>query len=288
VAIAPTFLKCEIEEHLGRIATDLWVPIARAQQEWEELQAHVYFYQPNPSNDRGVLVVDPDDLPYKNACEELAGTAVYSRDTDFIAMKVPVVTDCLDLTPRAHARAGSVAIGTTLGSSLTLVIGTESLAALYRLVKSILEGFRRLPGLAQIVIAGGVLAMFAHPKSRAKLLDIWWSFCATANAAKDPVLELTAEVANQFFSASATVTQTYKAIQSALPAHRKPSAIMLARTICLISREPLSLAEIERWMRNEGYSTRSRTFAFYLRRVMRASGQFVEVSPGYWTIHALT
>jgi len=287
VAVAPTFLKCEIEEHLPRIAVDTGVSVTKAREEWDEFQSHLHFYQPSSSSDPSAWVVDPDDLPYKDACEELGAAVVYSMDRDLSAMKVPVVSIRLDLTLRRHARAGSVAIGTTLGTGFTLLIGIEFVSALCRLIKRLVEGFRRLPGSVQLVIVTGVVAILIHPKSRAKLLDLWRSICTTVNAAKVPALGVAADVADQFFTARDTATQTYREIQAALPSRRKPSAIMLARTICAVSKEPLSLAEIERRMRNEGYSTRSANFSAYLRRVLCGSSQFVEVSPGLWTLQGL-
>ncbi len=98
------------------------------------------------------------------------------------------------------------------------------------------------------------------------------------------------EFADQFFSAVAQVDETRGQIESALPPRsaKKRSAIMHARAICLMSDEPLSIADIEWRMRIDGYVSRNANFAGYLRRVLRTSGQFVEPSPGMWRLLQVT
>jgi hypothetical protein len=90
----------------------------------------------------------------------------------------------------------------------------------------------------------------------------------------------------QFAAAQQIAMQTYAEVQSALPEPRRRSAIQRARSICLVSKEPLSTLEIERRMRKEGYSTRSKDFGRYLRRLLRGSEQFLEVGPGMWSLRA--
>jgi hypothetical protein len=51
-----------------------------------------------------------------------------------------------------------------------------------------------------------------------------------------------------------------------------------------MSKEPLSVAEIERRMRFDGYASRSENFAAYLQRLLRTSKQFIEASPGMWSL----
>jgi hypothetical protein len=46
-------------------------------------------------------------------------------------------------------------------------------------------------------------------------------------------------------------------------------AVVRARAICLVSKGPLSLQEIEARMRKEGYVSKSRSFRAYLRNVLK-------------------
>jgi hypothetical protein len=75
-------------------------------------------------------------------------------------------------------------------------------------------------------------------------------------------------------------------LQRLLPSHPKRSALVHARAICVVAKQPLALGEIERRIRAEGYVTHARDFGGYLRRVLRSSGQFVELSPGMWGLSA--
>jgi hypothetical protein len=92
VALAPTFLRSEIEDHLSDISADTGVQLADVRHHWQDFQAKLNFYEPQYLGGRGIKAIDPDDVPYQDACEELGANAVYSRDVDFRAMKGPVVT----------------------------------------------------------------------------------------------------------------------------------------------------------------------------------------------------
>jgi len=80
VALAPTFLKSKIEDHLPDISADTGVQLADVRRHWQDFQAKLNFCQPQYLEDRGIGAIDPDDVPYQNACEELGADAVYSRD----------------------------------------------------------------------------------------------------------------------------------------------------------------------------------------------------------------
>jgi hypothetical protein len=136
--------------------------------------------------------------------------AVYSRDADLGAMKAPVISLSLDLTLREHARSSSVVIGVTLGSGFTLMVSFESLRGVYRLIEKGVAGFRRLPAWAQLSIAACVLAIVAHPKSRAKLGGIWSRARTVANNITPDVLAGVGEIAMQFFTAQQSAMQTYQ------------------------------------------------------------------------------
>jgi hypothetical protein len=49
-------------------------------------------------------------------------------------------------------------------------------------------------------------------------------------------------------------------------------------------KNALSIEEIEILMRADGYETRSKDFPAYLRQLLRESKQFVEVTPGRWSM----
>ena len=284
VAFAPEFLKTEIEEHIEEIALETGATLTQATDEWRELQVLVHFYEPQTVGIFNPELVDVDDVPYRRAYEELAATAVYSRDPHLTQMNVPVISASIDLALRRHARSGSVCVQVTLGSTVSVAIGFGALMTLFEFVKSAVQVFRRLPIAVQVgtgTIAAGLLI---HPKSREKITDCFRALGQKAITLKAMLLPVLVGVADQFFTALAEASETRKQIESALPPTRKRSAIMHARAICLMSKEPLSVAEIERRMRNDGYVSRSAHFAAYLRRLLHESKQFVEASPGMWRL----
>ena len=184
-------------------------------------------------------------------------------------MNVPLVSGSPDLVLRTYARSSSVVINVTLGTSFVLFISFESLAGLYWLIEKAVTGFGRLPSWAQWTIALAAFALLAHPKSRQKLIDAWGWVWATVKGWGPGLVTVLGEVGEQYSAAQKTATRTYAEIQSALPKAGRRTAIQHARSICLLSNEPLSLPELEQRMRKEGYSTKARNFALYLRRVLQ-------------------
>jgi hypothetical protein len=285
VPFAPGFLKAEIEEHLEEIALDTGATLTQAMGEWQEVQALVHFYEPQAFDVPGLRVVDIDDLPYKRAYEELAAVAVYSRDHHLPQMNVPVVSVSLDPTLQRHARSSSVFVHVALGSTVSAAIGFGALKTLFELVMSAVRVFKRLPTGTQVALAGVAMGLLIHPKSRARSTDCFRLLCQKAIELKPTLLPVLGDFTHQFFAAMVESSETRRQIESALPPTRKRSAIMHARAICLMTKEPISVTEIERRMCNEGYVSQSANFAAYLRRLLRTSKQFVEASPGMWRLH---
>jgi hypothetical protein len=314
VLIAPDFLDVEIEKYLPILAEETGATLSEAEHEWESLRAKLHFYRPvspmpdgwadDPNNlapDREI--VDPKDLPYLHASREL-GLAVFTSDRDLQKMGAPVIWICidttcrdhirtdtancgharLDRTCRDHARSTSVTLGFTLGSTFTVTIGVETLQAAVRGIKRLFEAFRRLPPWLQLAAAGGLAAIVIHPKSRAKLAQAWGSACSAAAQAKGPMFEGFLVLMQQLAAAQSDAAKTLHQIHAALPPAKKVTAIVHARRICVISAGPLSIEEIVRRMRNEGHVSRAKDPEVYLRRVMRKSGQFAEVSPRMWEL----
>lgn len=284
VLIAPDFLKVEIEKYLQRIADQTGTTLAEAQREWELFQAKLYFYRPSSEMTDGA-VADPKDLPYKYASDELA-LPVYTRDIHLQKMGAPVVWVCIDTACRDHARATSVKLGFTVGSTYTVTIGVEALREAARGIKNLFEGFRRLSPWLQFAIAGGLAAVLIHPKSRAKILQAWNSVYDKARQAKGPFFEGFLVLMQQLAAAESDATQTLRQVQAAMPPSKKGTAIVYVRRVCVLSAGPLAIEEIVRRMRNEGYVSRGKAPDAYIRRVMRKSSQFIEDSAGMWSLRS--
>jgi hypothetical protein len=249
--------------------------------------------------------VDPKDLPYLYASQEL-GLPVFTSDRHLGKMAAPVLWVCIDTTCRDHvrtdtaacgharfdeacrdhARSTSVTIGFTLGSTFTVTIGVETLQAAVRGIKNLFDCFRRQPAWLQLLVTGVLAAIMIHPKSRAKLVQACESAWATASQAKGPVFEGILDMIQQLGAAQSDAAKTLSQIQAAIPPTHKATALVLARRICAESRGLVPIDDIVRKMRKEGYSARAKYPEVYLRRVMRESGQFIEVAPRMFELRA--
>lgn len=281
VPFVPTFLDTEISEHLADIANATGVGIEDARKEWQTFRSLLHFYAPKlPCKLAKHQVVDPDDLPYIAAADEL-GLPIYSRDHHYRQMGAPVIAVLIDGTAQAYSRSSTLRIAVTMGSAFTVTISVGVIAAVCRIAKRLLGWFGDLPPGVQLAILVAVMIALANASSRAKLCWIWnW----VKRNATPPVLRAITDIAAQFARAEQTEAEAFRCLQESLPSRRKRSALMHARTICLAARAPLSLFEIQRLMCADVYITRARDFQIYLRRVLVTSGDFQEISPGIWTL----
>jgi hypothetical protein len=251
-----------------------------AEEEWKAVRRKLHFYEPSsrPCDDR---VVDPKDLPYMNASAEL-GLPVYTRDKDLKRMGAPVLWVCIDTACRDHARATSVTLGFTAGSTFSLTIGAEALGAAIRGMKGLYEAFRKQPAWLQVAVAGALAAIVIHPRSRAKISELWKGVSKGAVNVKGPLLEAFLAVMKEIATAQSSALRTKREIEFVLPPTKKVTALVYARRICVIAESPISSDEIVRRMRSEGYVSRGKRPQDYLRRVLRESGEFIELPDGMW------
>jgi len=283
VLIAPNFLKREIEKYLPAIACETETTLAKAEEEWEAFQRKLHFYDPSSRLPDGE-VVDPKDLPYLNASRDL-NLPVYTRDKDLQQMGAPVLWVCIDTACRDHARATSVTLGLTAGSTFSLTIGAEVIHAALQGVKNLYAAFRKQPPWLQLVIAGAVAGIAIHPKSRAKILEIWKSISKTAANVRKPLLDALVVVIEEIARAQTDAERTRHAIEAALPAKKRTAALVYARRICIVAEGAISTHELVRRMRIAGYLTCSQRPEHYLRRVLRKSDEFIELPDGKWRFH---
>jgi hypothetical protein len=141
IAVAPIFLKQEIEKHLPQIASKAGVSVELANTEWECVQRLIRFYAPIGDGAEFALV-DPEDSPYALTARELDADFVRTTDPHFVRMGVTVIGPDLDLVLRDYARATSVLVTVKLGSGLALTFGIQ---AFVELIRGIIEIIRKCP-----------------------------------------------------------------------------------------------------------------------------------------------
>lgn len=280
VAIAPKEIEAEIEKYLPTIAEECGVTVDYAEQEWGRLKQLICIVEVTTRTDPDA--VDPKDLPYETALTQFAAAAVYSKDPHFPRMGVPVICVDIDIFLRDYARASSFTTGLKLGSTFSLIIGLEGFLALARFGKGIVGAFDRLPAWMKGVIVLGIAGLLIHPKSRAYILERIAQCSALLKEAAIPIGSALLDALEAFEKAQAAAKTAHGEIRARLPIPRPGTALAHARAVCVMSAEPISLATIEYRMRADGYKSRSKDLARYLKRLMRHSADFVEVSPGNW------
>lgn len=280
IPVAPCWLKTEIEEDLSKIATELGVPLAKVEEEWAKFETLIRYYRPSEMSTNS-LCPDPKDLPYLQTHDQIRADFIWTRDLHFVEANPPDMSGGLDARLREYARATSVLVGAKVGSGFVLVCGFEAITAL---CKAIADMIRRMPPALQIILGLMAAAFLIHPQSREKIFGWLKDGLAFVERAKPFFLTL----AEDFAEATIIAQGAEKTIRAAIPPLplRRVPAVVVARQVCLRAGEPLSLSEIESRVIRAGYSTRSRTFSAYLKRILRANHEFVEVSAGLWMMGA--
>lgn len=282
VPYVPDYLNHEIEEHYEDIAEQTRRSVPEVRHEWNQFKKHLVFYAPKAGPLAGEKYADVQDFPYLAAWRELDARAIYTTDPHLEKMGAPVISVLIDTRLRDYARKSTVQMAVGFGSSVSIMFGVQSLQGLYRLLTKVLANFRRLPPAAQLAIAGATAICVVHPKSRAKMKEIWisWKNSPVMLALCDALLEF----AGQYADATAGAKNNYEALQAQVPVGRKRPLLHHARSVCAEAGCALTLEEMERRILRGGYSSRSQTLQTYLRRVIRADDSFSEISPGHWMI----
>jgi predicted nucleic acid-binding protein len=275
---APTHLVKEIEDDLQEIATRVGCTVQQARGEWETFRQQLHLYTPRTPKLRvGLTVVDPDDLPYIAACDDLAAHAVYSRDKHLRQMEAPVISVAIDASLQSYARASSVRLAFMVGSAFSVRLSVEGIKAVAGAVVKVYGGFKRLHPALQMAIVGGLVYVFVDEKLRTRLLG----FLKRMGQAAAPLFDALAIAAEQFQITEVTLQTAKKEIVVVLPVRQRMPVVARARRICLVSSQPVPLRELERRIVADGHNTNSAHFGSYLRRVLRSSGEFVETSAGW-------
>lgn len=283
IAYAPHYLEGEIREHALRIAKESGASVDDVLREWEQFRRHLCFYTARAKAKIDLSRADPDDVPYIDTIEEIAARAIYTRDRDFLRTPVPLVLIAIDTQLQRYARATSVRLGIVIGSCTSVVFGLEALMALSRLLSRFILAARRLPPEIQILIVGSIAVAVAHPKSRAKMLQLWQSL---NRSLKPAMWEAIVIGINQFMEATAIANESYKAIHDVLPPPKRRRVLDHAAAVCLAARKPLLLSDIVRDVIANGYKTRSDHPEIYLLRKLRSDDRFQQTEEG-WIIRSV-
>jgi predicted nucleic acid-binding protein len=157
IAIAPAYLKSEMERKIPDVAGRAEVSEERLWEEWERYRPRIDFREPSlGAEDIGGEVQDPKDVPYVALQQEI-GAPIYSDDEDIGAMGGAVVRERAIKELQEYARADSVRLTVLFNSSVAGSIGIDAIRGAFSLLRQLYLGFRKLPPWVQITIGVGAL-----------------------------------------------------------------------------------------------------------------------------------
>jgi hypothetical protein len=282
VAYAPAFLQQEIEGHLPEIAIQARRPFVDAEREWKQFSNILHFHDPKDESAYRGRCRDGDDIAYLAVCNELASRAIYSTDKDFLSTDAPLLSVIVDTTLRDYARASSVRVGLVMGTSVSAFVGIEVLRTLAGCLVKISNALRRLPPMVQVALGVTFLACLAHPRTRARMMEAWKELKALAQ--NRLLVEAISDLWDAFLTVSHKEEVNYRKLCEVLPPARKTPLVNHVRSVCVASKDPLPLAELERRIQIGGYHSKAKSPRAYLLQVLRSNDSFLEVIPGCWSM----
>ncbi len=283
IAFAPPQLDDEVTRHLPRIAQSAKVAVEVLEAEWVAYRAQFRFRSP-AEGERPAHVQDPDDLPYLYLRAEIGAEAIYTNDSDLVAMGAPVVGTEIVIALRDYTRASSVDVSIRMGGTLVAVASGAVLMKIWEGVKTLFAAVGQLPAWARWLLAGVAVAAVLHPRSRALLQQTArWVPDRTGAALKVlmPLVLQAAVTADRHRKLSSAALER---VDAALPRPGTLPAWAHALRICREEGRPLGAEVIAERVLHDGYVTRSQDFTGYIRKVLREREEFVEDSSGAWSI----
>ena len=232
-------------------------------------------------------VQDPDDLPYLHLRAQLGAEAIYTKDTDLVAMRAPVVDAEIILALRDYSRAASLDVSIKMGGTMVVAASGGMLLVLWEGLRELFRALGELPAWMKWLLAGVVVAAAAHPTSRKWIGQVARGLPSQIQGFLDVVMPMVLQgmvEADRSRKASAAALQR---VQRKLAPSRPRPAWAHAMRVCLEEGAPLSVEEIARRVLHDGYRTRTGDFVGYMRKVLRERHEFVETQGGLWVLASL-
>jgi len=215
VPFAPMVLEEHVRRRLADISAEENIPLGRLEELWQEYRASLSFHEPDPvATTRPEWTRDPTDVPYLVLQSQVGATAIYTNDKDIKAMGGPVVTAEVILSLRDYARSSAVELSLKIGG-VVLTLGAA--AAVYGMIRAVIEVFIRLPPAVQLLAVVALVAAILHPRSRTFLADLAHEFGQTLWNAVDHLGPVVLELAAECERAETKARQALEDAQRGLP-----------------------------------------------------------------------
>jgi predicted nucleic acid-binding protein len=286
VAYAPPQLETEIRRHMPRVASEAKLNVEQLEAEWEIYRKTILFRTP-AEGARPERVQDPDDLPYLYLRMQLDAEAIYTDDTDLEPMGAPVIGKDIVVALRDYSRAASVEMSIKMGGTVVFVAGTGAMGVIWKLLKQLGESFSRLPRGFQLVLAGAVLVMLAHPQGRMMLRNLVLAVPTHAGAVLKLLLPLLDETMVKVDRAKGSAEAALSVAKPALGPSASQPLRVYARRVLLREQRRMHVNEIARLVVRDGYVTRAKDLPKYLTRVLGSHPDFTRGADGAWAASAI-
>jgi len=175
IAVAPPYLKTEMERKIPDIAEREEVSEGKLWAEWEGYEPKIDFTEPTlGAEDLRGKVVDPKDVPYMALQQEI-GAPIYSDDRHIDAMGGVVVKERAIEELQGYARADSVRLTIILHSSVVTDVSIQAVRGAFGLLRSLYLTFRGLPLWIQLSIGAGAAYALSFENVRRRVKDAFGS-----------------------------------------------------------------------------------------------------------------
>lgn len=178
LAIAPTFLKKEMEINLCKMAAQNNVEKAVLEEHWNLFQSLIIFIDVGGPDD---TFKDPKDAPYIKL-QRRSGHLIYSRDNDILNMGGKTATSAMVASLRVYSRNVVIEYTLKAGGVGTLHLSFALVAAIFRFAKSLVPNAKRIPRGFWLAAAMLIIAALIYKPSRLYLLSLVESLSSKSSA----------------------------------------------------------------------------------------------------------
>lgn len=282
IAFAPQKLRKEILKHLPRRAEEENIPKKLLLEEWRKYEKYLRFCADSELIDDVVpQVVDPDDLPFICLYNQIGATAVISEDSHISAMGARTVGLDVIITIRNYARAKSVEVTIKLGSlTFTGILAGTIITA----IPSFIRVCSRLPTWLLSGLLACMAVLILHPQGREAIKKFLHTASNKIQTIGSELQPLFNELIETLRNESLKAEDALKSISNVVSPSRRVTLKQVVYSVCLAAKSPLTVGEIEKMVFLNGYVSKSKRFAAYLRRVISQDQRFVRCDDGCWTI----
>jgi len=164
VVIAPRWLDADMNSAIAQYAESSGLSAILLHLHWEEYKKQLVWDETYPKPiDTPLTHVDPKDAPYVLTQWLHNAVGVLSKDKHIEQMGGNRLTLDFVFSVRNYARAKVIAVTVKVGGT---VLGAVAIAAIFELVKSLVQAIRRIPPGVQLLILLVVIVLIASPEAR--------------------------------------------------------------------------------------------------------------------------